>query len=138
MRISPAYRNRMRAAGYPLAVFAVNAWVVWRLFFTQYLDQLHSVEGEFIAMERYIQRHWPGYDWFSLWSAGYPVARTYQPAVHYTVAAVASASGLSTASAYHLVAALSYSLGGVAFYYLAKALSGSRRIAFGGALLFSL
>ena len=36
-------------------------------------------------------------------------------AVHYTVAAVAATFRLSTASAYHLVAALSYSLGGVAF-----------------------
>jgi hypothetical protein len=138
MRIFPACQNRAEAALYPLAVFAVNAWVVWRLFFTEYLDQLGSVEGEFIAMARYIQRHWPAYDWFSMWAAGYPVARTYQPAVHYTVAAAASAFGLSTASAYHLVAALSYALGGVAFYYLAKALSGSRRIALGGALLFSL
>jgi hypothetical protein len=134
MRILPAYRKAL----YPLAVFAVNAWVVWRLFFIPYLDQLSSVEGEFIAMARYIQHHWPGYDWFSMWSAGYPVARTYQPAVHYTVAALASLSGVDTASVFHFVAALSYSLGGVAFYYLANALSGSRRIAFGGALLFSL
>lgn len=138
MRVAAVYRNRARAASYPLAIFAVNAWVVWRLFFTEYLDQLRSVEGEFIAMARYIERHWPAYDWFSMWAAGYPVARTYQPAVHYTVAAVASVFGSSTASAYHLVAALNYSLGGVAFYCLANALSGSRRIAFGGALLFSL
>jgi hypothetical protein len=137
MRISPPFRKRSQAL-YPLAVFAVNAWVVWRLFFVQYLDQLTSVEGEFIAVARYIQRHWPGYDWFSMWEAGYPVARTYQPAVHYTVAAVASLFGINTASAFHFIAAVSYSLGGVAFYYLANALSGSRRIAFGGALIFSL
>ena len=137
MRISPAYRTRSQAL-YPLAVFAVNAWVVWRLFFIQYIDQLTSIEGEFIAMGRYVQRHWPGYDWFSLWAAGYPVTRAYQPAVHYTVAATASLFGVSIASAWHFIAALSYSLGGVAFYYLAKELSGSPRVAFAGALLFSL
>jgi hypothetical protein len=137
MRISPAFRTRSQAL-YPLAVFAVNAWVVWRLFFIRYLDQLSSVEGEYIAMSRYVQHHWPGYDWLSMWAAGYPVTRAYQPAVHYAIAAIASVCGISVASAFHFVGALSYSLGGVAFYYLAKALGGSRRIAFGGALLFSL
>lgn len=122
----------------PIIVFLVNVWVIWRLFFTEYLDQLPSVEGEFIAMARYIQRHWPVYDWQSLWYAGYPAARTYQPLAHYTVAAFSSLFGLSPASAFHFIGALSYSLGGVAFYFLAKALSGSRAMAFGGALFFSL
>ncbi len=122
----------------PAVLFAVNAWVAWRLFFYEYIDQLPSVEGEFIAMAAYIQRHWPGYDWQSLWYGGYPVTRTYQPLVHYTVAALASFSRLSPASAFHLFGALSYSLGGVAFYFLAKTLSGSRAAAFCGGLCFSL
>jgi hypothetical protein len=122
----------------PVIIFAVNLWVVWKLFFIEYLNQLPSVEGEFIAMARYIQRHWPTYDWQSLWNAGFPAARTYQPLVHYSVAAFSSLSGLSPASGFHFIGALSYSLGGVAFYYLAKALSGSRAMAFGGALSFSL
>ena len=122
----------------PAVVFAVNAWVAWRLFFYAYIDQIPSVEGEFIAMAAYIQRHWPGYDWQSLWYAGYPVTRTYQPLVHYTVAVLASVSGLSPALAFHIVGALSYSLAGVAFYFLAKTLSGSRAMAFCGGLCFSL
>jgi hypothetical protein len=122
----------------PLFILAVNVSVAWRLFFVQYLDQLPSVEGEFIAMATYIQRHWPGYDWQSLWYAGFPVVLTYQPLVHYTVAVFASLTGLSAASAFHFIGALSYSLGGVAFYYLVKALTGSRRMALGAALCFSL
>jgi hypothetical protein len=122
----------------PVVVFGVNVWVAWKLFFTEYLDQLPSVEGEFIAMARYIQHHWPMYDWQSLWNAGFPAARTYQPLVHYTVAVFSSLFGLNPASGFHFIGALSYSLGGVAFYYLAKALSGSRAMAFGGALAFSL
>ncbi len=133
-------RNELRLAPLtgPLIVFAVNVWVVWRLFFTEYMNQLQSVEGEFIAMARYIQHHWPGYDWQSMWLGGFPVVRTYQPLVHYTVAACATLFGLSAASAFHFIGALGYSLGGVAFYCLAKALSGNRAMAFGGALCFSL
>ncbi|HVW87356.1 MAG TPA: hypothetical protein VHB50_21865 [Bryobacteraceae bacterium] len=116
----------------------MNTAVVWRLFRTEYLNQLQSIEGAFIALARYIQEHWPGYDWFPMWYGGFPFARTYQPAFHYTVAAAASVFGLSVASAYHVVAALGYALGGVAFYYLAKALCEDRLIALGGALAFSL
>ncbi len=122
----------------PILVLAVNVWVAWKLFFTEYLDELPSVEGEFIAIARYIQRHWPIYDWQSLWYAGYPSARIYQPLAHYSVAAFSSLFGLSPAAGFHFMGALSYSLGGVAFYYLAKALSESRAMAFGGALAFSL
>lgn len=139
MSILAGLRARPRLlAALPVIVFAVNAWVVWKLFFTEYLAQLPSVEGEFIAMARYIQRHRPMYNWQSLWNAGYPAARTYQPLSHYTVAAFSSLTGLSPASGFHVIGALSYALGGVAFYYLAKALSGSRVLAFGAALFFSL
>src|SRR5215471_4139390 len=122
----------------PFIVLIVNVWVVWRLFFIEYLDQLPSVEGEFIAMARYIQSHWPAYDWQSLWLGGFPVVRTYQPLVHYGVATLSSISGLSPAAAFHLFGAASYSLGGLAFYYLAKTLSGSHAVALCGGLCFSL
>jgi hypothetical protein len=122
----------------PLIIFAVNAWVVWRLFFVKYLDQLPSVEGEFIAMARYIQQHGPGYDWQSLWLGGFPVVRTYQPLVHYTVATFASLSNLEPASAFHFLGALSYSLGGIAMYCLAKALSRSQVTGLLAGLSFSL
>ncbi len=139
MSILTSLRARPRLLStLPAIIFAVNVWVVWKLFFTEYLDQLPSVEGEFIAMARYIQHHWPTYDWQSLWNAGFPAARTYQPLAHYAVAAFSSLSGLSPASGFHFIGALSYSLCGVAFYYLAKALSGSRVMAFGAALSFSL
>ena len=122
----------------PFIVLIVNVWVVWRLFSIEYLDQLPSVEGEFIAMARYIQSHWPAYDWQSLWLGGFPVVRTYQPLVHYGVATLSTISGLSPAAAFHLFGAASYSLGGLAFYYLAKTLSGSHAVALCGGLCFSL
>ena len=135
----PFFRaGRYRLLVYPLAVLAVNLAVVWRLFRTEYLDQLPSIEGAFIALDRYIFRHWPGYDWFPLWYGGFPFSRTYQPGFHYSVAALAKLSGLSVPSAYHALAAVTYSLGGVAFYYLARVLTGDRGMALGGALVFSL
>jgi hypothetical protein len=99
---------------------------------------LPSIEGVFIALEGYIQRHWPAYDWFALWYGGMPFTRVYQPGLHYAVAAFASASGLSIASAYHILIAIAYSLGGVTFYLLARALTRDITTAFVGGLLFSL
>ncbi|MES1258619.1 MAG: hypothetical protein ABUS51_09315, partial [Acidobacteriota bacterium] len=138
MPLSKSARDRAVSALFPIVVFAINAAICWRLFRTGYLDQLPSIEGAFIALDRYILQHWPGYDWFPLWYGGFPFARTYQPLFHYSVAFLAALSGLSVPSAYHTMAAIGYSLGGVAFYYLARVLTGDRVAAFGGALVFSL
>jgi hypothetical protein len=97
-----------------------------------------SIEGVFIAVEQYIQRHWPTYDWFPLWYGGMPFTRVYQPGIHYLVALLSQISGLSAVHGYHAVAALGYSLGGVAFYFLARMLTENRVAAFCGALVFSL
>jgi hypothetical protein len=105
---------------------------------TTYLDQLPSIEGVFIALERYIQVHWPTYDWFGLWYGGMPFTRVYQPGLHYATAILASASGLNTALAYHVLIAITYSLGGVTFYLLARALTGDTVTGFVGGLVFSL
>ncbi len=130
--------ERARAVAAPLLLFAVNLFICARLLHTPYIDQLPSIEGVMIAFERYIQLHWPTYDWFALWYGGMPFTRVYQPALHYVTAAVASASGIETAWAYHIVTAIAYSLGGVTFYLLARALTRDTVTAFIGGLLFSL
>lgn len=129
---------RLRSFGAPFVLFALNLFVCARLLHTEYLDQLSSIEGVFIALEQYIQRHWPAYDWFALWYGGMPFTRVYQPGLHYATAAAAAATGMSTASAYHVLIAITYSLGGVTFYLLARALTRDTATAFIGALLFSL
>jgi hypothetical protein len=58
------FRRSVAAA---LIIFAVNLFICARLLHTVYLDQLPSIEGVFIALEKYIQAHWPTYDWFALW-----------------------------------------------------------------------
>ncbi len=129
---------RLRSFGAPLFLFVLNLFVCARLLHTEYIDQLPSIEGVFIGLERYIQAHWPTYDWFGLWYGGMPFTRVYQPALHYVVAIASSLTGLSTASAYHIVIAITYSLGGVTFYLLARALTRDTVTAFVGGLLFSL
>jgi len=129
---------RFRAALYPLILFAINLWVTWRYFRAEYTNQLPSIEGVFIALEEYIQRHWPTYDWFAMWYGGMPFTRVYQPGLHYATAAFSSLTGLSVASSYHALTAITYSLGGVAFYFLANALTRRPLASFSGALLFSL
>jgi hypothetical protein len=129
---------KARAAFYPAVVFAVNLFVCWRYFRAEYTNQLPSIEGVFIALEEYIRRHWPTYDWFSMWYGGMPFTRVYQPGLHYATAMFSSVTGLSVASAYHALTAITYSLGGVAFYFLAKALTHQPVTSFCSALLFSL
>ncbi len=121
----------------PLGIFAVNVWICWRLFHTEYLDEMLSIAGTFMSLERYIEAHWPLYDWFPWWYSGYPFWRSYQPLFHFTVAAVSSVTHASIPHVYHFLAALEYSLGGVAFYMLVRALTGSRAAAFCGGMLYS-
>ena len=128
----------MRSLGPALVVFAVNLFVCARLLHTRYLDQLPSIEGVFIALEKYIQVHWSTYDWFPLWYGGMPFTRVYQPALHYLTAIFSSATGIETAWAYHILIAITYSLGGVTFYLLSRTLTRDTATAFTGAMLFSL
>jgi hypothetical protein len=136
--MSARTRDRVLATAFPLSVFVLNIFITWRLLRSEFIDQLPSIEGAFVSLATYIQQHWPGYDWFPLWYGGYPFARAYQPALHYTVAGFAAVSGLSAASAYHFITAVTYSLAGVAFYFLGKTLGAGRIAAFCGALCFSV
>lgn len=138
MGAATEFQGKAKAALYPLIVFAVNLLVSWRYLRAQYTDQLASIEGPFLALEAYIRNHWPAYDWFPMWFGGMPFTRTYNPGLHYAVAFLSAATGLSIASAYHALTAIAYALGGVAFYFLAKALSVEPLTSFCGAMLFSL
>jgi intracellular septation protein A len=134
----PFGKTKLRGALAPVFLFALNLWICGRLLRAEYIDQLGSIEGVFIAMAGYIQRHWPRYDWFPFWWTGIPFPRVYQPALHYSVAVFSTVSGLSPASAYHCLIAITYSLGAVTFYLLVLATGGSRRTAFLSALVFSV
>jgi len=136
--VPPSLQRWLPAIGYPLVVFLLNALVCFRLFRTENLDRLPSIEGTFIAIAHYIRDHGTGYDWFPMWFAGMPFSVLYQPLLHHVVAACALAFHASAPSAYHFVTATTYSLGGVTFYLLAMTVGGDRLAAFSAAVIFSL
>jgi hypothetical protein len=67
-----------------------------------------------------------------------PFPNTYQSLLHRAVAAIASLFNVSIPSAYHATIAITYSLGAVTLYLLARSLGGSRVTAVCSGLIFSL
>ena len=66
------------------------------------------------------------------------VRDTYVPLLHLSVAAIASLTSISAAHAYHIVTAVTYSLGAVALFFMAMRLGAGRGAAFLAALTYSL
>jgi hypothetical protein len=122
----------------PLALFCLNAYICSRLWTAEYIDQMGSVEGAFIAFSRYIAGHWNNLQWLPAWFCGMPVLRVYQPGLHVTVAAITTLFEISPQHAYHFVSALVYSLGPVTLYWLCDRLTGRRGYAFAVGLAYSL
>ena len=67
-----------------------------------------------------------------------PFRYTYQPLLHYSVAAVSALSHWSSARAFHFTLGFFYAAGPVTLYFLVLRLSGRVRIALTSALLYSL
>jgi hypothetical protein len=122
----------------PLVLFCINAYICARLWTAEYIDQMGSVEGAFIAFSRYIAGHWHNLRWFPEWFCGMPVLRVYQPGLHVTVAAIATLFDVSPPRAYHFMSALVYSLGPVTLFWLCDRLTGRRGYAFAVGLVYSL
>ncbi|MGH9720537.1 MAG: hypothetical protein ACRD8O_10020 [Bryobacteraceae bacterium] len=119
-------RERAATVGCVAALIAVNAWIIARLFRTEYTEWVSSIEGAYIGLARWIARHWTQLDWYPLWYGGVPFENTYPPLLHVVVAATAQATGMSEARAYHTVCGAMYCLGPVTLFWLTWRLSGSR------------
>jgi len=122
----------------PFALLFLNLFLVRRLLTIEYLDQMGSIEGSFIAIARWARENWSDLSWYPLWYGGIPFANTYPPLLHRTVALVSALLGWTPAHAYHAVTALLYSLGPVTLYGLALRISGSRAYSFAAGLFYSL
>lgn len=120
------------------ALFLLNAYIVLRLFTTEYTQQIGSIEAAFISIARYARDNWRDLTWWPLWYGGMPYESTYQPGLHLAVASVSGLFRLSAASAYHLVTATTYCLGPVACFWLAYRLSQHRLAAAAAGLLLSV
>ncbi|HEV2448290.1 MAG TPA: hypothetical protein VGS58_20300, partial [Candidatus Sulfopaludibacter sp.] len=122
----------------PIALFAANAYITLRLFHTEFTREMGSIEAAYIGLARYIVAHFPDLSWFPLWYGGIPFPDSYPPLMHMIAAALAAAGHLSPGTAYHAVAALTFTLMPVALYWTACRLGASRLAAFGACLLYSL
>ncbi len=70
-----------------LALFSLNAFLCWPLFWIEYLDDFHSNEGSFIIFGKFLRDYWPHCLWFLWFNAGMPFENTYLPLVSFLVAA---------------------------------------------------
>ena len=119
-------------------LFSVNALVTLRLFHSDYIAQMPSIEGAFIGLARYIRDHFPDLSWMPLWYGGIPFPDCYPPLLHTLVAAVSGLGRIDIGLAYHAVTAAMYSLGPVALYWAARRMGANRVPAFLACLGYSL
>ena len=131
-------RKSLLNLGAAFLLFALNAWIVWRLFLVEYTPHFNSVEGSFIGLARYMSRHFGHFSWWPLWHCGMPYQDTYVPLVHLSVALTSMATGLSAARSLHLVTAVTYCLAPATLYWMARVLGAERTAAFFAAIVLSL
>ena len=131
-------RERTVTAAAMAALLAMNAWIVARLFKTEYTPWMSSIEGAYFGLSRWIQGHWTDLGWYPQWYAGVPFENSYPPLLHVLVAAFGQLTGVSVARAHHVVTGAFYCLGPVALFWLVVQLSGSRWKALIAGWLYSL
>ena len=123
---------------YPIFLFLLNILLALRLMRTQFLDEMGSLEGIYMALASYIKLHPFNLGWWPYWNCGMPFYETYQPALHALVAAVSWITRLSIPSSFHMTEGICYALGPVALYLLLLRLGVSAPLAFGGGLAYTL
>jgi hypothetical protein len=131
-------RRLIQTAGAALLLFALNAWISWRLFWIEYTPAFSSIEGSFVGLARYLSRHGGDFWWWPIWQCGIPFQNTYLPLFH-TVAAITTALLHSSAAhGYHAVTGFTYSLAAATVFLMARMLGARMPAALAGGLLFSL
>jgi hypothetical protein len=119
-------------------LFSINAFVTLRLFRSDYIAQMPSIEGAFVGLARYIRDHFPDLSWMPLWYGGIPFPDSYPPLLHTLVAAVSGLGRIDIGLAYHAITAVLYSLGPVSLYWAARRMGSNRLPAFLACLGYSL
>ena len=118
-------------------LFLVNALICQKLFFTEYLNQMHSIEGAFITIARDAVQNFGDVSWWPTWFCGMPYQSVYGPVFHHAVAAAAIVLRISPALAFHTVTALCYCLGPVTLFWMTWRFTGSQTCGFWAGLLYS-
>lgn len=128
----------MGRARAPLALFFFNVFVTLRLFHSDYIAQMPSIDGAFIGLARYIRDHFADLTWMPLWYGGIPFPDCYPPLLHALVAALSGLGRIDIGLAYHAAVATLYCLGPVTLYWAARRLGANRWPAFLACLGYSL
>jgi hypothetical protein len=136
--LSQTQRRRAGITAASIALFALNLYVAWRLFFVTFTKQLQSNEGSFIAISRIMRDHPSDLLWWPMWNLGIPFHHTYFPLLHALDALVSALAGIHPAMAFHQVTGFFYCLGPVTLFWLAARVSGRLAPSFAGALACSL
>ncbi|MGI8741180.1 MAG: hypothetical protein ACR2NN_01155 [Bryobacteraceae bacterium] len=129
---------RYRPLLYFLFLLALNAFIVRRLFVTEFTQHMNSNEGTFMSISRFILSDWPHLSWYPRWFNGVPFQNTYSPLLQFVDAGFAKLAHCSTALAFHAVTAFFYSLGPALLFLFAWKLSGLLETSLSAALLYSL
>ncbi len=135
---SSASRKRAATVLSAAALFAINAFICRTLFTAAFTERMESIESSYIAISRWAMDHWHDLTWFPLWFTGMPFHQVYQPGLHLTVAALASAVHGTPQHAYHFVTALAYCAAPVTLFWLCYTATGRRAYGLVAGLLFSL
>ncbi len=134
-------RQRLRPGLVPgacVVLFVLNAYIARELFRVEYLSHMQSVEGSFIAITRFWMEHGFQLPWWPLWNAGMPFQHTYFPLLSGAAALAGGATGWPPAQAFHAVSALSYCLGPITLFLMARGISGRLGASFFAALAYAL
>ncbi len=130
--------EKLRTAACAAVLFALNAYIVLRLFHTDYTRQMGSIEAAYIGLARYVAHHLWDLGWFPLWYGGIPYADTYPPLLHVVCGLVVAGTGVSPGLAHHFVTATVYALGPVTLFWMAWRLGGNRASALAAGVGYSL
>ena len=79
MRARGAYSDGTRTVLGASGLFIINLYVCRELFWTEYLNQMGSIEAVYIGLARYIMHNVGDLTWFPLWYNGIPYQDSYLP-----------------------------------------------------------
>jgi len=119
-------------------LFALNAYICWRLFRLEYSQFMGSIEAAYIAISRHILMSGGDLSWWPAWYMGIPFQNAYPPLLHFLVAGAAWIGNVSTARAHHFVSGLFYCFGPVWAYWAAAKITGKKLESFLAALVYSI
>jgi hypothetical protein len=116
----------------------VNFYFVKNLFLVDFTNNMQTNAGSFMAISRFIVRHWPHLDWFPWWFNGLPFENTYAPILNLIDALFAWVAGCSTAHAFNFVTGVFCVTGPAFLFVFAWRVSRYLETSFFAALLYSL